>query len=162
MIFFFWKNSVDIWHRKLTLAVLLLSFCREDLGIFFQFWVKHLWTITLAGFSSIFFSGKTYLVSKEHLAYHHLVGKTFSVDAKNYNSPSKILDEYSEPARNKAMKTRASRVNAIFEFYSTRSIIFFQDKISVERVESSKMSTLVNTSTFMKHSNLKGNEVKLT
>ena len=39
------------------------------------------------------------------------------------------------------MKTRASRVNAIFEFYSTRLIIFFQDKISAERVESSKMST---------------------
>ena len=128
---FFWKNSVDFWHRKLTLAVLLLSFCREDLGIFFQFWVKHLWTITLAGFSSIFFSGKTYLVSKEHLAYHHLVGKTFSVDAKNYNSPSKILDEYSELARNKAMKTRA--------------INFFQGKISVERVKSSKMSTLIHT-----------------
>jgi hypothetical protein len=36
-------------------------------------------------------------------------------------------------------------VNAIFEFYSTRSIIFFQEKISVERVESSKMSTLVPT-----------------
>ncbi len=65
---------------------------------------------------------------------------------KDYNTPSKILDEYSELARNKAMKTRASRVNAIFEFYSTRSIKFFQDKISVERVESSKMSTLVHTS----------------
>lgn len=64
---------------------------------------------------------------------------------KNYNTPSKILDEYSELARNKAMKTRASRVNAIFEFYSTRSINFFQDKISVERVESSKMSTLIAT-----------------
>ena len=63
---------------------------------------------------------------------------------KNYNTPSKILDEYSELARNKAMKTRASRVNAIFEFYSTRLArkIFFQDKISVERVESSKMGTL--------------------
>ena len=64
-----------------------------------------------------------------------------------YNTPSKILDEYSELARNKAMKTRASRVNAIFEFYSTRlaRYIFFQDKISVERVESSKMSTLIET-----------------
>ena len=74
----------------------------------------------LSWFFKHFFSGKTYLVSKEHLAYHHLVGKTFSVDAKNYNSPSKILDEYLELARNKTMKTRASRVNAIFEFYSTR------------------------------------------
>ena len=34
---------------------------------------------------------------------------------------------------------------AINEFYSTRSKFFFQDKISVERVESSKMSTLVST-----------------
>jgi hypothetical protein len=71
---------------------------------------------------------------------------------KDYNTPSKILDEYSELARNKAMKTRASRVNAIFEFYSTRSINFFQDKISVERVESSKMSTLVGTSVVSKYS----------
>ena len=136
---FFWKNSVDFWHRKLTLAVLLLSFCREDLGIFFQFWVKHLWTITLAGFSSIFFSGKTYLISKEYLVYHHLVGKTFSVDAKNYNSPSKILDEYSELARNKAMKTRASRVNAIFEFYSTRLARKFFFKIKFLSSESSRV-----------------------
>ena len=50
---------------------------------------------------------------------------------KNDNAPYKILDEYSELARNKAIKTRASRVIAINEFYST------QDKI-----DSSKMSTL--------------------
>ena len=68
---------------------------------------------------------------------------------KDYNTPSKILDEYSELAQNKAMKTRASRVNAIFEFYSTRSIIFFRDKISVEQVESSKMSTLVHMSMYI-------------
>ena len=64
---------------------------------------------------------------------------------QNYNTPSKILDEYSELARNKTMKTRASRVNVIFEFYSTRSKNIFQDRISVEQVESSKMSTLVDT-----------------
>ena len=57
--------------------------------------------------------------------------------------PSKILDEYSELARNKAIKTQASRVIAINEFYSTGlPRFFFQDKISIE---SSKMSTLVGT-----------------
>ena len=35
---------------------------------------------------------------------------------KNYNAPYKILDEYSELARNKAIKTRASQVIAIDEF----------------------------------------------
>jgi hypothetical protein len=39
----------------------------------------------------------------------------FQLMHKNYNTPSKILDEYLELARNKAMKTRASRVNAIFD-----------------------------------------------
>ena len=77
---------------------------------------------------------------------------------KNYTFPSKILDEYLELARNKATKTRASRVNAIFEFYSTRSIIFFQDKISVERVESSKMSTLLSTSASSNRNRLHTNE----
>ena len=50
--------------------------------------------------------------------------------------------EYSELARNKAIKTRASWVIAIIEFYSTRSINFFQDKISIKWVELSKMPTL--------------------
>ena len=58
---------------------------------------------------------------------------------KNYNAPSKILDEYSEHAWNKA------RVIAVNEFYSTRLINFFQDKIFIEWVESSKMSTLLPT-----------------
>ena len=56
-----------------------------------------------------------------------------------------LLQLYSELARNKTLKTWASRVIAIFEFYSTHSIIFFQDKISVERVKSSKMFTLLLT-----------------
>ena len=50
----------------------------------------------------------------------HNRAKHFLQMDKNYNAPSKILDEYSELARNKVMKTRASRVNAIFEFYTTR------------------------------------------
>ena len=66
---FFWKNSVDFWHRKLTLAVLLLSFCREDLGIFCQFWVKDFWTAAwtvsvvsdaLAGFDDTFCFAKSF------------------------------------------------------------------------------------------------------
>ena len=39
---------------------------------------------------------------------------------KDYNAPLKILVEYSELAQNKAIKTRATRVIAIFESYSTR------------------------------------------
>ena len=38
---------------------------------------------------------------------------------ENYNSPSEILDKYSELAQNKAIKTWASQVIAIFEIYST-------------------------------------------
>ena len=58
---------------------------------------------------------------------------------KNYNAPSKILDKYSKLARSKTIKTRASRVNAIFENYSTRLARNFFFKIKFLSSESSRV-----------------------
>lgn len=102
--------------------------------------------LNLFHFQAIFLSCITYLLLKEHSMYHHLVRQNiFCRCIRITILLQKIIDEYSELARNKAMKTRASRVNAIFEFYSTRLARYFFFNIKFLSSESSKMSTLVFT-----------------
>ena len=59
---------------------------------------------------------------------------------KNYNAPSKIFDEYLELAQNKVIKTQASRVIAIFEFYTTR---LARQKFYLEKKISSESSRVI-------------------
>ena len=86
--------------------------------------------LNLFAFQAIFLSCKIYLLSKGHLVCHHLV----------FKNTQRVLGTCSKQSNENS--SESSECHFLILLDSTRSKNFFQEKISVKRVESSKMATL--------------------